>query len=490
MASSEIEESIASVGYAKVIVALAPGQVGAGLESTAGGDESAAALSAAAQLQNNFIVPSEAQQESLALNARAAASRKFERKVDPATRRVRIYPHLGLAIGYVDANGIAALEASPAAASIVKAPELSLIRPTAIRPAKPKKTLTWGLRRLGVEAMWRAGFDGKGVVIGHLDTGIDGKHPSLKGAIFEFAEFDFLGDKVPNAKPHDSGDHGTHTAGTIVGRSGPKGSFGVAPGAKVASGLVIEGGQVIERILSGMDWIIERGCPILSMSLGLRGFTTAFEQIVNALRTAGVLPIIAVGNEGPLTSRSPGNYDTVLSVGAIDAADRVASFSSSQRFNRPADPLVPDLVAPGVGVLSCVPGGKFAEMDGTSMATPHVAGLAALLRQASPNSSMGEIEQAILDSCQRSASMPQARANRGVPDGPRAFELLTGAPLPIPAAPVARRKPGRVPARPATPLAKPVRRRAAASSAKPAGERAPAARGSGSSRKAGARSKK
>ncbi|MDX8525614.1 S8 family serine peptidase [Mesorhizobium sp. MSK_1335] len=431
MANQDIAETIASVGYAKVIVTLSPAALGAGLAAGAkGGVDSSASLAAEADLRDHFIVPSEAQQESLALDARASASRSFRRAVDPATRRMRVYPHLGLATGFVDAAGIAGLETNPTAASIVKAPELSLIRPTSVRPARARKVISWGLHRLGVEDMWNAGFDGKGVVVGHLDTGIDGEHPALKGAIFDFAEFDLAGDKVPGAKPHDSDEHGTHTAGTIVGRAGEKGAFGIAPGAQIASAMVIEGGQVIDRILSGMDWIIEKKCPILSMSLGLRGFTPAFQQIINALRAAGVLPVFAVGNEGPLTSRSPGNYDNVLSVGAMDQSDTVASFSSSQKFDRPADPLVPDLVAPGVGILSCIPGGRFAEMDGSSMATPHVAGLAALLKQAKPTATIDQIEQAIIGSCTLPAGMLKARGNRGLPDVRRAFELLTGSPLP------------------------------------------------------------
>ena len=95
------------------------------------------------------------------------------------------------------------------------------------------------------------------------------------------------------------------------------------------------------------------------------------------LRARGILPVFAVGNEGPGTSRSPGNYSEALSVGASDEDDLVADFSSSQQFRRPGDPRVPDIVAPGVGVISTVPGGGFAEKDGSSMATPHIAGLAA-----------------------------------------------------------------------------------------------------------------
>jgi subtilisin len=124
-------------------------------------------------------------------------------------------------------------------------------------------------------------------------------------------------------------------------------------------------------------------------------------------------------------------------VGAMDASDDVADFSSSQQFNRPVNPLCPALVAPGVEILSCVPGGKYKVMDGSSMATPHVAGLAALLLQARPTATADDLERAIVGSCTLPANMPQARGNHGVPDAVRAFELLTGSPLPVAAAAVA-----------------------------------------------------
>ena len=143
----------------------------------------------------------------------------------------------------------------------------------------------------------------------------------------------------------DSDEHGTHTAGTIVGRAGLKGAFGVAPEAQLASAMVIEGGQVIDRILAGMDWLIGEGVHIMSMSLGLRGFTPAFQAVIDALRAANVLPVIAVGNEGPNTSRSPGNYANVLSVGR-DGLRR-----SCCRFLRQ-----PAIQSPDQSAVSC-PGG-------------------------------------------------------------------------------------------------------------------------------------
>ena len=324
---SNLEETLAEVGYAKVIVALKP---------------TLAAASSRAALEKHFTIPAERQMESLMAVASRSASKKSGHPRPLQEHKMRVYPNLGLVLGFVDPGGAAALAASRQVERVVEAPELSLIRPFATRAARLSAAPTWGIKRLKVNRLWAQGLKGRGVIVGHLDTGIDGAHPALQNAIAAFAEFDLAGDQVPGANPSDSDEHGTHTAGTIVGRSVPKGAFGVAPEAQVASAMVIEGGQVIDRILAGMDWVIENGARILSMSLGLRGFTPAFQTVVDALRNANVLPVIAVGNEGPTTSRSPGNYTNVLSVGAMDGSDEVADFSGSQRFNRPDDPLVPD----------------------------------------------------------------------------------------------------------------------------------------------------
>lgn len=151
-----------------------------------------------------------------------------------------------------------------------------------------------------------------------------------------------------------------------------------------------------------------------------------FLPIVQILRARGVLPVIAVGNEGPGTSRSPGNYAESLSVGAVDKHLTVANFSSSQRFARPKDPTVPDLVGPGVDITSSVPGGRYALMSGTSMATPQIAGLAALLFQASPAATLTDVENAILRSCKLGPGMTASRAGQGFPDAVAAYTNLTG----------------------------------------------------------------
>ena len=147
---------------------------------------------------------------------------------------------------------------------------------------------------------------------------------------------------------------------------------------------------------------------------------------MRVLRQKNVLPVFAVGNEGPGTSRSPGNYGEAISVGAHDRGRRVAGFSSSQTFQRALDAQVPDLVMPGVGVISASPGGGFQSMDGTSMATPHLAGLAALLLEAHPDRTLQAVETAIFSSCVRPPGMLVTRGNRGIPNGLQALETLAG----------------------------------------------------------------
>ncbi len=337
----------------------------------------------------------------------------------------RFFPQLGIMLGTVDHDGLAALRADHDVVAVVGAPALSPIRPRAVRAAKLESAHTWGLERLGAPALWERGLTGRGVLVGHLDTGVDGRHPALAGAVAHFAEFDLMGRAItPPPKPRDSDQHGTHTAATIAGRPVSGRHVGMAPGARLASATVIEGGDAVARVLGGMDWALGLGVRVLSLSLGFRGYWPDFLAVTRILRRKGVLPVFAVGNEYAGSSRSPGNYSQALSVGACDTQGRVAEFSSSQRFDRKADPIVPDMVAPGVNIVSAKPGGGYQAMDGTSMATPHVAGLAALLLEAKPKVTIGRLEAALLTSCARPKGMSAERGGHGIPAGVKALEAL------------------------------------------------------------------
>ena len=439
--SSITNDQIKATGSAQVIVVLEaappPPPVTAGL--AAGGIALAATAAHAPQLAGleSYFVHQGGQNQALAAagmsNVAALASTGTRAVAPPREVKqppaVLHFPNLGVMLGTVTREGLQGLRADPRVKTVVGAPQFSLIRPVETAAAKLSTQVTWGLDFLNVPKLWDQGLSGNGIRVGHLDTGADGKHPALKTAIAAFAEFDSFGVQVkPASKAHDTDQHGTHTAATIAGRAVGGQSVGVAPKASLASAIVIEGGNVIARILGGMDWAITQNVRLLSMSLGLRGFFDDFLVVTQILRSKNILPIFAVGNEGPLTSRSPGNYAEALSVGACDKKKRIATFSSSQRFVRTDDPLVPDLVGPGVDIISAKPGGGFQLMSGTSMATPHIAGLAALLFEAKPSATINEVETALLNSCQL-GTISAERGNRGFPDGVRALSALIGTPI-------------------------------------------------------------
>ncbi|WP_377704592.1 S8 family serine peptidase [Pseudoduganella sp. UC29_71] len=421
-----IASSLKSTGIAEVIVVLKPPASAA----------AAAAVNVPQKIARHFRTSPLSQDSALLEQLKAAKSLKTPGVKSRETSalalgtaakpdsKVRFYPNLGIALGIVDRAGLVALRKEEAVAKVIEAPQLRLIKPVAAAAATPVNGYSWGLRALGVDALHQQGYKGKGILIGHLDTGIDAAHPALSGAVKKYAEFDALGNQVANAKPRDSDEHGTHTAGTIAGRPINGVSFGVAPEATLASAMVIEGGNVLARILGGMNWAVGEKVRVLSMSLGLIGTKDTFLFLTRILRARNILPVFAVGNEGAGTSRYPGNYAEALSVGAMQEDGMVADFSGSQQFVRKIDPLVPDVVGPGVDVISCVPDGGYKEMSGSSMATPHIAGLAALLMQARPGKTIAQIEAAIFKSCSLKPGMLPSRANRGLPDGIKALSLL------------------------------------------------------------------
>jgi subtilisin len=336
-----------------------------------------------------------------------------------------VFANLGITLGYADRSSIEKIRKRPGVSAVFTAPRLGQIRPVRIAAAQLKSRLTWALVALSIESLWKQGLTGKDIIVGHLDTGVDAKHPALKGRIGDFGEWDLLGRKLRSASPHDSAMHGTHTAGTICGVAVNGQSVGVAPDAKLYSGLVIEGGDTTARILGGLDWLVGLGVRIVSMSLGYPGYTPVFTRLIEVLASRNILPVFAIGNEGPNTSRSPGNYPESLGVGAIDQNGHTATFSGSEHFSRKLDPDKPDCVAPGVGIISAKPGGGYQEMDGTSMATPHVAGIAALLLQAKPSATAADLQQAILQSCKPINGEPPLRYGHGVVQPDQALKLLT-----------------------------------------------------------------
>lgn len=276
------------------------------------------------------------------------------------------------------------------------------------------KASSWGIRRIGALAAWGAyKARGKGVLIGLLDTGVDSTHPDLKGKIAHWAEFDETGMLVPGSKPHDSDRHGTHCAGTIVGGNASGRWIGVAPEAKLAAALVLDGqrGGTDAQILAGIDWAVNQGVDVISLSLGafVLGPTTPntyTRAILSAMRV-GIPVIAAIGNEGSQTSGAPGSDYFAFAVGATDQNDLAAGFSGgrtqiiqeSHYFPPEALPLLyskPEISAPGVAVWSSIPEQSWEHFNGTSMAAPHVAGAIALLLSATKIREVPQTERAFL----------------------------------------------------------------------------------------------
>jgi subtilisin family serine protease len=155
--------------------------------------------------------------------------------VEPLADNARVYENLGVIYGTVDREGLAALRADPSVRKVEPAPQFSLIRPVARAAATLRTEYTWGLEFLENPHLWGQGLTGKGIRVGHLDTGVDGTHPALEGAVTKFAEIDRTGRERPGVAAWDSDDrdrHGTHTAATIAGREVAKKHIGVAPGAE------------------------------------------------------------------------------------------------------------------------------------------------------------------------------------------------------------------------------------------------------------------
>lgn len=263
-----------------------------------------------------------------------------------------------------------------------------------------ERASAWGVRQIGALATWGAyGVRGRGVKVAVLDTGVDATHPDLEGKVPDWAEFDRLGVRVQaSAAAYDSGEHGTHCAGTVAGGNASGQWIGVAPEAEIATGLVLKGGSgTYAQILAGMDWAISLGVDVISMSLGGLTLTTQpedpySETILSALE-AGIVVVTAIGNDGSQVTGAPGNDPFAFAVGATDYRDRPAGFSggrthvieTSSYLDPGSLPFVyskPEVSAPGVAVQSCIPGGRWAHFNGTSMATPHVAGAFALLLSA------------------------------------------------------------------------------------------------------------
>lgn len=300
--------------------------------------------------------------------------------------------------------------------------------------AERNRGMTWGLEALEAPKLWETG-KGKGARVAVLDTGVFGNHPVLDKRLREFAIFDPLGNKIECKPSFDSGEHGTHVCGTIVGGKTSDGvSIGMTPEADLLVGGVLVGQGTLLALVKGIIWSIENGADVINMSLGFSYYEPLFTVLLKqVLDQYSVVPVVAIGNESHGNTSSPSSSPEALSVGALQMERRgryrPSVFSSGASLSFPADaefPLIvkPDVAAPGEEVYSCIPPQKFdgqtfeySYMSGTSMASPHVAGVVAVLMAAKPSAPVREILRALKDTAAHpdgDAARPDNRWGHGL----------------------------------------------------------------------------
>ncbi|MEJ3745777.1 S8 family serine peptidase [Actinomycetes bacterium KLBMP 9797] len=310
---------------------------------------------------------------------------------------------------------------------------------TGVRRVWLDRTITAALDdsvpRIGAPAAWRSGYDGRGVTVAVLDSGYDPTHPALAGRVAAAANFTDEPDTV------DRFGHGTHVAATVAGggrdngvapgardEAGIRPGSGVAPGARLLVGKVLDGaGQGdLSWVIAGMEWAVALGARVVNISLGGpagEGGDPVSDAVDALTASSGALFVVASGNAGPdaHTVSTPGIADAALTVGAVSKEDELARFSG--RGPRLGDAAVkPEITAPGVGIVAARAAGTMlgepldgtsTAMSGTSMATPHVAGAAAILAQRHPKWTARELKAALVASADPIKDAPVSAQGAG-----------------------------------------------------------------------------
>lgn len=231
------------------------------------------------------------------------------------------------------------------------------------------ETMDWGLKKFKIPQLWESS-KGEGIKVGIADTGIATQHGDLKSQIKKAKDFTRSRTGV-----EDVAGHGTHVAGTIAATEDGNGIIGVAPKASlyIAKVLGDDGSGSAESVAAGVNWLVQQKVDIISMSLGSPYNSPIIERAVLAAMQANVIVVAAAGNEGPRldTVGYPGALPGVITVGAVNINLDISRFSSRGQ--------TVDICAPGEEILSTYPPNSYAKLSGTSMATPFVSGVVALM---------------------------------------------------------------------------------------------------------------
>jgi subtilisin family serine protease len=309
-------------------------------------------------------------------------------------------------------NGMALTAAPEVIRALAQRPDvaaISLEGEFSAPALQPGEAVQPNIARTGAPLLWSLGFGGQGVTVASLDTGVSLAHPDLADAWRggENSWYDPYGEH-PDA-PVDLNGHGTAVMGVIAGDSAGGSAIGMAPQAQwIAVKIFNDHGAATEAAIHlGYQWLLDPdGDPASadapqvvnnSWTLSSPGCDLTFEPDLQVLRAAGILPVFAAGNFGPLadTSRSPANNPAAFAVGAVDDLDALYALSSRGPSACLGGETYPALVAPGVEVYSAWTGGAYQSNSGTSMAAPHVAGGLALLLDAFPGLTADEQETAL-----------------------------------------------------------------------------------------------
>lgn len=247
----------------------------------------------------------------------------------------------------------------------------------------------WNLESIQADRVTKTG---KNIVVGIIDSGVNANHPELQNALLPGGFKDFV--EPTNTEPKDETGHGTHVAGTILGRT-----IGIAKDAKLVVARVFnkEGEASDEGLLAAGQWILEKKPQVVNNSWGGNRDDSFYDDIVKKWKAAGIVPIFSSGNTGEYNAGgegsigSPGSLEDSFSVGALTKDDRLAKFSlrgPSKHTNK----FKPEISAPGVNILSADYKGGYVLKTGTSMAAPHVTGAVALILEANKNLSVDKVE--------------------------------------------------------------------------------------------------
>ncbi|MBM3274510.1 MAG: S8 family serine peptidase [Candidatus Sericytochromatia bacterium] len=257
----------------------------------------------------------------------------------------------------------------------------------------------WGLKMANIPNLWTTTRGREDLVVAVVDTGIDYTHPDLSNKVVLGPNYTFtkkwwqIGKKDPG--PIDDNSHGTHCAGIIGSLANNNvGIAGVAPGVKVMAVKVLDanGGGTDFAVMKGIAYAITHGAKIVNLSLGSAGASSVEREFYEAATDAGALIVAASGNEAAGVG-FPAAYPGVLSVGAIDSGKNLASFSNHDTSL--------GLVAPGVGIMSTILGKQYAKFSGTSMATPYVSGVAALVWSKHPELTADQVRDKLLSTAEK-----------------------------------------------------------------------------------------